>query len=173
MHIHIQSNYVFISWKFGPRCQNSTICNRISLRLISDIKECVMKYNSKMMRLHTWLDVLQMTEITIMKDFRNTFLNTFTNTTFDDSSLWIDYFVHTCYVYGHLYRKVHSTCSSLVEHNMLNNKTTTQAVTDWYFDKSEFEHMDICNDLPQNCTFILLCKSVHTMKCHKLIAFEF
>ncbi|XP_042054285.1 pectin acetylesterase 8-like isoform X2 [Salvia splendens] len=91
------------------------------------------------------------TEITIIKDFRNTFLNTITNT-FADSSSRIGYFVHTCYAHGHLCSQDYSTCSSSAGHNVLNNKTITQAVSDWFFDRSEFKQMDICNDMPRNCT---------------------
>ncbi|KAG6425909.1 hypothetical protein SASPL_110118 [Salvia splendens] len=91
-------------------------------------------------------------EITTMKDFRNTFLSTFTNTVADSSSR-IGYFVHTCYIHGHIFDKAFSTCSASVGHNVLDNKSIAQAVGDWYFDRSEFEHMDIFNDLPRNCSF--------------------
>ncbi|KAL1551563.1 [Wnt protein] O-palmitoleoyl-L-serine hydrolase [Salvia divinorum] len=87
------------------------------------------------------------TEIKIMKDFRNTFINTLKSTITDSSG----YFIHSCYRHGHMEDIQGSTCSSLVGNN-LANKTISQAVGDWYFDRSGFQEMDMLNDLPRNCT---------------------
>ncbi|XP_042046897.1 pectin acetylesterase 7-like isoform X2 [Salvia splendens] len=90
------------------------------------------------------------TEIKIMKDFRYTFINTLKSTIADSSSRR-GYFVHSCYLHGHMNYKRSSTCSSFVG-NGLANKTIAQAVGDWYFDRSEFQEMDMLNDLPRYCT---------------------
>ncbi|XP_041996558.1 pectin acetylesterase 11-like isoform X3 [Salvia splendens] len=90
------------------------------------------------------------TDIKIMKDFRYTFINTL-KSTIENSSSRRGYFVHSCYQHGHMEYKRDSTCSSLVG-NGLANKTIAQAVGDWFFDRSEFQEMDMPNDLPRNCT---------------------
>ncbi|KAG6414092.1 hypothetical protein SASPL_126810 [Salvia splendens] len=82
--------------------------------------------------------------------FRYTFINTL-KSTIENSSSRRGYFVHSCYQHGHMEYKRDSTCSSLVG-NGLANKTIAQAVGDWFFDRSEFQEMDMPNDLPRNCT---------------------
>ncbi|KAL1551570.1 [Wnt protein] O-palmitoleoyl-L-serine hydrolase [Salvia divinorum] len=88
------------------------------------------------------------TEIKIMKDFRYTFINTL-KSTITDSSSRRGYFVHSCYRHGHMAYTHGSTC---LIGNKLANKTITQAVGDWYFDRSGFQEMDMLNDLPRTCT---------------------
>ncbi|KAG6414090.1 hypothetical protein SASPL_126808 [Salvia splendens] len=83
-------------------------------------------------------------------DFRYTFINTL-KSTIKNSSSRRGYFVHSCYQHGHMEYKRRSTCSSFVG-NGLANKTIAQAVGDWFFDRSEFQEMDMLNDLPRNCT---------------------
>ncbi|XP_042048298.1 pectin acetylesterase 11-like isoform X1 [Salvia splendens] len=89
-------------------------------------------------------------EIKIMKDFRYTFINTL-KSTIENSSSRRGYFVHSCYQHGHMEYVRGSTCSLFVG-NGLANKTIAQAVGDWFFDRSEFQEMDMLNDLPRNCT---------------------
>ncbi|XP_047963986.1 pectin acetylesterase 7-like isoform X2 [Salvia hispanica] len=88
-------------------------------------------------------------EIKIMKDFRYTFINTL-KSTIKNSSSRRGYFVHSCYQHGHMEYKRGSTCSLFVG-NGLANKTIGQAVGDWFFDRSEFQEMDMLNDLPRDC----------------------
>ncbi|XP_042055873.1 pectin acetylesterase 11-like [Salvia splendens] len=91
-----------------------------------------------------------LTEIEIMKDFRFTIINTLKSTIASSSSKR-GYFVHSCYLHGHMEYKGGSTCSSFIG-NGLANKTIALAVGDWYFDRSEFQEMDMLNNLPRNCT---------------------
>ncbi|KAG6430575.1 hypothetical protein SASPL_108645 [Salvia splendens] len=40
----------------------------------------------------------------------------------------------------------------LIESAFDRFQTIARAVSDWFFDRSEFKQMDICNDMPRNCT---------------------
>ncbi|XP_047964253.1 pectin acetylesterase 11-like isoform X2 [Salvia hispanica] len=90
------------------------------------------------------------TELEIMKDFRLILINTLKSTIANSSSRR-GYFVHSCYLHGHMEDISSSTCSLIVG-NGLANKNIAEAVGDWYFDRSEFQEMDMVNNLPRNCT---------------------
>ncbi|XP_042055944.1 pectin acetylesterase 11-like [Salvia splendens] len=107
-------------------------------------------------RSQSWINCIRnlmscnLTEIEIMKDFRFTFINTLKSTIANSSSRR-GYFVHNCYRHGHIEEIRGSTCSLIVG-NGLANKNIAEAVGDWYFDRSEFQEMDMLNNLPRNCT---------------------
>ncbi|XP_047963433.1 pectin acetylesterase 11-like [Salvia hispanica] len=103
-----------------------------------------------------WVSCLQnlmfcnSTEIEIMKDFRFTFINTLKNTIANSSSRR-GYYVHSCWRHTHILSPRGSICSLFVGHG-LADKNIAEAVGDWYFDRSEFQEMDMVNNLPLNCT---------------------
>ncbi|KAL6533699.1 hypothetical protein OROHE_013532 [Orobanche hederae] len=88
------------------------------------------------------------TQIEIMQEFRKTFIDTLRNLKYSSSR---GMFVHNCYLHTHLLLKEETMCSSLVN-NVLENKTIREAISDWFFDRSCFQHIDTNNDEPQNCT---------------------
>ncbi|XP_047963862.1 pectin acetylesterase 11-like [Salvia hispanica] len=90
------------------------------------------------------------TEIEIMKDFRFILINTLKSTIANSSSKR-GYLVHSCWRHGHMEDISGSTCSLIVG-NGLANKNIAEVVGDWYFDRSEFQEMDMVNNLPRNCT---------------------
>ncbi|KAL6556494.1 hypothetical protein OROGR_005782 [Orobanche gracilis] len=88
------------------------------------------------------------TQIEIMQEFQKTFIHTLQNLKYSPSR---GMFVHTCYLHTHIYKKEDSSCSSVMN-NILENKTVAEAIGDWYFDRSWFQHIDINNNMPRNCT---------------------
>ncbi|XP_042048308.1 pectin acetylesterase 11-like isoform X1 [Salvia splendens] len=94
------------------------------------------------------------TEIEIMKGFRFILINTLKSAIANSSSRR-GYFVHSCYRHGHMEEISGSTCSLIVGNGLANKcifQNIAEAVGDWYFDRSEFQEMDMVNNLPRNCT---------------------
>ncbi|KAG8375260.1 hypothetical protein BUALT_Bualt10G0082000 [Buddleja alternifolia] len=100
------------------------------------------------------------TQIQNIKDFRVAFIETLQK--LDNRTSSRGMFVHSCYLHGHIFMNEEWSCSSVVGHNVLENKTIAKAIGDWYFDRSSFQHIDTTNDVPRNCTSTLtseeLCK---------------
>ncbi|KAL6533696.1 hypothetical protein OROHE_013529 [Orobanche hederae] len=88
------------------------------------------------------------TQIEIMQEFQKTFIHTLQNLKYSSSR---GMFVHTCYLHTHIYSKEDSSCSSVMN-NVLENKTVAEAIGDWYFDRSCFQHIDTSNNELRNCT---------------------
>ncbi|GER46901.1 pectinacetylesterase family protein [Striga asiatica] len=81
-------------------------------------------------------------QLQLIKDFRNTFLETVKNTG-DCPSRGL--FIDSCYIHDHLWStKRWST-------PILNNKTVAEGVGDWFFDRSSVKMIDTQVDRPINC----------------------
>ncbi|KAL1567981.1 [Wnt protein] O-palmitoleoyl-L-serine hydrolase [Salvia divinorum] len=87
-------------------------------------------------------------EFKIMKGFRSTLIKTLKNL---DSSSSRGLYVHTCYLHGQIYMSQHWNSSPLVGNSVNANKTIEQAVSDWYFNDTNFQEIDMQTDLPRIC----------------------
>ncbi|KAL6535997.1 hypothetical protein OROHE_012841 [Orobanche hederae] len=106
------------------------------------------------------------TQLETIQEFQKIFIQTLQNL---DYSSMRGMFVHTCYLHCHLLEKNEWKCSSVVN-NVLIHKTVADAIGDWYFDRSRFQQVDTCNNLPRNCTSTLSADSdAFNRKCFLLM----
>ncbi|KAL7122503.1 hypothetical protein ACP275_01G049400 [Erythranthe tilingii] len=84
-------------------------------------------------------------QLQIIKDFRNTFLETVKGLSNNQSR---GLFINSCYIHDFLYstQRINSANSP-----RLDNKTIAQAIGDWYFDRSSVRLIDTKTDHPLDC----------------------
>ncbi|KAL7122502.1 hypothetical protein ACP275_01G049300 [Erythranthe tilingii] len=99
------------------------------------------------------LTLCSSTQLQTMKDFRSAFIETLEKVVDKSSNRGL--YVHSCYRHGHFNGRDGWMCSSLVGNYALGNKTIGKAISDWYFDRSPFQQIDLKNELPFNCTSTL------------------
>lgn len=87
------------------------------------------------------------TEVKLMQDFRNAFLETLHKL---DNNPSRGILVHSCFRHGNLGRDEWG-CKSTLQNNAVTNKTIGEAITDWYFDRSSFQVIDTQNEVPREC----------------------
>ncbi|KAL3849453.1 hypothetical protein ACJIZ3_011335 [Penstemon smallii] len=85
------------------------------------------------------------TQIQTTKEFRAALLKTLP----EDNNSSRGIFIDSCFYHDQInyYPRWSGPTSP-----KLNNKTMSEAVGDWYFDRSSFQEIDMKNDFPRNCT---------------------
>ncbi|KAK4487311.1 hypothetical protein RD792_006081 [Penstemon davidsonii] len=89
--------------------------------------------------------LLELNSYILCIHFRTTLLKTIP----EDHSSSRGIFIDSCYYHDQIYfnpKWIGPTSPKL------NNKTMSEAVGDWYFDRSSFQEIDMENDFPRDCT---------------------